>query len=186
MHNSFVRAFSIGAIAFATLGLAACGSSSKSSSGSSGTTVAPAVTTTPDTSAATGYGGTPAPAATGTSVKLASVTNKDVGSQQVLVDGNGMTLYVWDKDTTPGKASCTGVCAQAWPAVYVTGTPTYGTGLSAAMFSTVTGPNGQKQLAVNGKPLYTWAADKKAGDATGQGVNGFYVVAANGQKVDKD
>jgi predicted lipoprotein with Yx(FWY)xxD motif len=188
MHNSFVRAVSIGAIAFATLGLAACGSSSKSSTGSSATTQAPG--TSPVTSAsAGGYGATPttmgaAGTAGTTSVKLASVTNKDVGTQKVLVTGDGKTLYVWDNDKTAGKASCTGACAQAWPPDYVMGTASYGTGLNATMFSTVTGPNGQMQLAVNGKPLYLWAADKKAGDATGQGVNGFYVVAANGNKID--
>jgi predicted lipoprotein with Yx(FWY)xxD motif len=185
MHNSIVRAVSIGAIAFATLGLAACGSSSKSSTGSSGTSQAPA--TSPASSAsAGGYGATPTTmgAAGTTSVKLASVTNKDVGTQKVLVNGDGMTLYVWDNDKTAGKADCTGACAQAWPPDYVTGTASYGTGLNAAMFSTVTGPNGQMQLAVNGKPLYMWAGDKKAGDATGQGVNGFYVVAANGNKID--
>ena len=87
-----------------------------------------------------------------------------------------MTLYIWDKDTTPGKASCTGQCAQAWPPLYVTGTAAVGAGLTAAMFSTVTGPNGSKQLAVNGKPLYRWQADKAAGDTTGQDVNSFYVV----------
>jgi predicted lipoprotein with Yx(FWY)xxD motif len=53
------------------------------------------------------------------------------------------------------------------------------------MFSQVTGPNGSKQLAINGKPLYHWVNDKKAGDATGQGVNSFYVVTANGQKIDE-
>ncbi len=184
MRKTFVRIVSTGAIAVATLGLAACGSSSKSSSGSSATTQAPAPATNAS-SGYSGYGGTSAPAAMGTSVKLASVTNKDIGNEKVLVDGNGMTLYVWDKDTTAGKASCTGACAQAWPPLYVTGTPNYGAGLTAAMFSTVTGPNGQKQLAVNGKPLYLWVSDKKAGDATGQGVNGFYVVGANGQKIDK-
>jgi predicted lipoprotein with Yx(FWY)xxD motif len=102
----------------------------------------------------------------------------------VLVDSKGMTLYVWDNDTTAGKATCTGACAQAWPPLYVTGTPTYGAGLSAMMFSTVTGPDGSKQLAVNGKPLYLWKADLKAGDATGDGVNNFYVVGTDGKKID--
>ena len=37
---------------------------------------------------------------------------------------------------------------------------------------------------MNGSPLYMWQGDTKAGDATGQGVNGFYVVMANGVKYD--
>jgi predicted lipoprotein with Yx(FWY)xxD motif len=40
------------------------------------------------------------------------------------------------------------------------------------------------QLTVNGSPLYTWQGDKAAGDATGQDVNGFYVVMATGSKYD--
>jgi len=43
--------------------------------------------------------------------------------------------------------------------------------------------DGTKQIAVNGKPLYHWVNDKKAGDTTGQGVNGFHVVGVNGQKI---
>jgi len=178
MRHVHVRAAVLAGVA--AFALAACGSSSKSSSppttaASSPTTAAAAAanpTTTP---------GSPV-AATAATVALAQ--NAKIG-KQILVDDKGMTLYVWDNDKTPGKASCTGGCATAWPPLYVTSTPTYGTGLNAAMFSTVTGPNGQKQLAVNGKPLYRWSADATAGDATGQNVNGFYVVAANGNKIDE-
>ena len=37
---------------------------------------------------------------------------------------------------------------------------------------------------LNGSPLYLWQSDKKAGDVTGQDVNGFYVVQASGEKYD--
>jgi predicted lipoprotein with Yx(FWY)xxD motif len=172
MHISIMRTVAAGA--FAALALAACGSSSKSSDSSSNTTQAPAATTT-----------APAAATGSATVSLASVTNPDVGSAKVLVDSKGMTLYVYDKDSN-GKSNCNGVCAQNWPPVPVTGSETYASGLSASMFSTITRDDGTKQLAVNGKPLYTWVNDKKAGDATGQGVNSFYVVGVNGQKIDKD
>jgi predicted lipoprotein with Yx(FWY)xxD motif len=178
MRFTTVRLLALSALA--ALALAACGSSSKSSNASS-TTVAPTPTTA--SSPATTTGGTTASSGSDT-VKLASV-KVNGEDKMVLVDNKGMTLYVWDNDKTAGKADCTGACASAWPADYVTGTPTYGSGLSAAMFSEVTGPNGSKQLAVNGKPLYLWVSDKSAGDATGQGVNGFYVVGANGQKIDE-
>ena len=169
---------SIAAFALAAIALAACGSSSKSSSDSNDaatTTVAAADETT-----------TTAAATADATVALAAVSNPKVGSTKVLVDDKGMTLYVWDQDTKAGEASCKDACAQAWPPLVVTGDATYGAGLDASMFSTVKGTNGEKQLAVNGKPLYYWAADKKVGDATGDGVNGFYVVAANGNKVDND
>jgi predicted lipoprotein with Yx(FWY)xxD motif len=179
MRHLNVRLLAAGALA--ALALAACSSSSKSSAppATSPPTAAPTTAATPTTTASSSGSATP-------TVALASVNNAKANGKKVLVDKNGMTLYVWDNDKTPGKADCTGVCAKAWPPLYVTGTPTYGSGLSTTMFSTVTGPNGQKQLAVNGKPLYLWAADKKAGDATGDGINGFYVVAANGDKIDSD
>ncbi len=177
MRTKFVRVAATAAVA--ALALAACGSSSKSSS--SPTTVAPAATTVPATSAPTTATPGTTVAASG-SATVAVATNAQIG-KPILVDATGMTLYVWDNDTTPGKASCTGACATNWPPLDVTGTATYGAGLTAGMFSTVTGPNGEKQLAVNGKPLYLWAQDKAAGDATGQNVNGFHVVGADGNKI---
>jgi|tagenome__1003787_1003787.scaffolds.fasta_scaffold19544465_1 predicted lipoprotein with Yx(FWY)xxD motif len=175
MRIRFAQSLAIAAVA--ALALAACGSSSKSSSSSNTTAPAAAVTTTPPTTGASS-GGTP-------TVELTTATVKDFGSQKILADGKGMTLYISDKDTA-GKSNCTGACAAAWPTVAVTGTPNVGAGLTASMFTAITGPDGNKILAVNGKPLYTWKADTSAGMTTGQGVNGFYVVNAKGEKLDKD
>ena len=175
MRHVHVRAVVLAGVA--AFALAACGSSSKSSS-------PPTTASSPTSAAAASSTTAPGSPAEATAATVALAQNAKIG-KPILVNDKGMTLYVWDNDKTPGKASCTGGCATAWPPLYVTSTPTYGTGLNAAMFSTVTGPNGQKQLAVNGKPLYRWSADATAGDATGQNVNGFYVVAANGQKIDE-
>ena len=38
------------------------------------------------------------------------------------------------------------------------------------------------QLAINGSPLYYYAADTKAGDTTGQGVGGKWFVASAGRR----
>jgi predicted lipoprotein with Yx(FWY)xxD motif len=168
MHRFHVRAALT--VAAAALALAACGSSSKPAS-----SAATPTTATPTTEAPT----TTAPAAGKATV--AAATNAKIG-KKILVDGSGMTLYVWDNDKTAGTSSCTGQCAAAWPPLKTTGTPTYGAGLTASMFSTIAGD----QLTVNGKPLYLWVNDKKAGDATGQGVNGFYVVGVDGKKIDSD
>jgi|tagenome__1003787_1003787.scaffolds.fasta_scaffold20770749_3 predicted lipoprotein with Yx(FWY)xxD motif len=168
MHRFHVRAALT--VAAAALALAACGSSSKpASSGSTPTTAAPATEAPPTTAAA-------AEKAT-----VAVAMNAKIG-HKILVDSDGMTLYVWDNDKTAGTSRCTGQCAAAWPPLKATGTPTYGAGLTASMFSTIAGD----QLAVNGKPLYRWVNDKKVGDATGQGVNGFYVVGVDGKKIDSD
>jgi predicted lipoprotein with Yx(FWY)xxD motif len=174
MRFTLVRSLAIAGVA--ALALAACGSSSKSSSSTNTTAPAAiATTTTPATTASSG----------GDTVELTTATVKDFGSQKILADGKGMTLYISDKDTA-GKSNCTGVCAENWPTVPVTGTPVIGPGLTASKFTAITGPDGNKILAVNGKPLYTWKADTSAGMTTGQGVNGFYVVNAQGTKLDKD
>jgi len=38
----------------------------------------------------------------------------DTPKGKALVDGKGMTLYVFDRDTT-GASNCNGVCATNWP-----------------------------------------------------------------------
>jgi predicted lipoprotein with Yx(FWY)xxD motif len=83
-------------------------------------------------------------------------------SNGVLVNNAGMTVYTFDKDTAnSGKSACSGQCASAWPAVPAGAAPV------AAPYSVVTREDGSKQLAYKGKPLYTYASDKKPGDRAG-------------------
>lgn len=168
MRRSHIRALAvIGAAAFA---LTACGSSSKASSAPP-TTAAPstAATTSPTTAAATAN----------PTVKLASTK---LG--MVLVDDKGLTVYRFDDDKTPGKSTCgPGVCANTWPAVIVTGTPTAGTGIEASKLSTFKRDDGKTQLQFDGHPLYTFAGDAKAGDTNGEGIlDKWYAVSADGDK----
>jgi predicted lipoprotein with Yx(FWY)xxD motif len=171
MLTSKIRFFAVGALA--VMALAACSSSSKGASPGTSPSSSPATTTTPPPTSASGGGTTGK-----TTVALAS---SKFG--KILVDSKGMTLYVDEKDK-PGNPNCTGACLQAWPPLVAPASPTYGPGLTASKYTTVTLSDGTKQLAVNGFPLYTWMGDKKAGDATGQGLNGFYVVQASGAKYD--
>ncbi len=91
----------------------------------------------------------------------------------VLVGGNGMTLYTFDKDAAgSGKSVCNGPCATNWPPLFVMDGATGG-----ADYSVVTRDDGKKQWAFKGKPLYYWAKDQKAGDRTGDGVNNVWHVA---------
>jgi predicted lipoprotein with Yx(FWY)xxD motif len=172
MRTSKVRFFAVAALA--AVALAACSSSSKTSSDTTPqTTAAPTAATQAPTTVAAGGGGTAA----------ITVAIADSKLGKILVDGNGMTLYV-DENDKPGKPACTGACLQAWPPVPAPDTFTGGPGVSGKLYSDVTLADGTHQLAVNGSPLYTWMGDKKPGDVTGQGVNGFYVVMANGKKYD--
>ncbi|NIK58027.1 hypothetical protein [Kribbella shirazensis] len=127
--------------------------------------------------AAPGSTTAPSPAA----VALATATVGDYG--KVIVDGNGRTVYVFDKDTS-GTSNCSGDCLAKWPAVPAgDGTPQFD-GIDASLVSTITRADGTKQLAVKGLPLYLFAGDGRPGEAKGQAVGGvWWVVGADGQKV---
>jgi predicted lipoprotein with Yx(FWY)xxD motif len=173
MRRSNIQFVAVAALA--AMALAACSSSSKAASpATSPATTAPAATAPPNTPAATAPAG---------NVTVAAAPVKD---GVVLVNSKGLTLYLSDHDGK-GVSNCTGACATAWPPVTVTGTPTYGTGVTASMFSVIMRPDGTKQLAVNGHPLYLWQGDTKPGQETGQGQADFYIVkASTGQKIDND
>ncbi len=153
----------------ATLVLAACGSSGTS-------TPAPTVAPTTEPTEATAAS---EPAAGGATINLAETS---LGT--VLVDGAGMTLYIFTADTG-GTSTCTGDCLVNWPALAGTTAPTLGAGLDAADFGTITRPDdGSAQVTFNGMPLYYFAGDAAAGDVSGQGLaEKWYVVGADGTPI---
>jgi len=162
----------LAALALGTLGLAACGSSGSGGAyGSSGTTGSTAA-------ASSASSGTSSGTVAAGALKTASTS---LGT--VVVDGAGMTVYEFDKDTKgSGKSACTGGCASLWPAVTASGTPTL-TGVSGTV-GTITRADGTKQVTLNGHPLYTYANDAKPGDVTGQGVAGiWWVVSPTGSEM---
>ena len=104
-----------------------------------------------------------------------------------IVDARGMTLYLFQKDKN-GKSSCAGACAKVWAPYLTSGKPTAGHGVSAAKIGTARRKSGL-QVTYNGHPLYHYDDDKKPGQTKGQGSKAFgaewYVVGANGNKIDK-
>ncbi len=103
---------------------------------------------------------------------------------QIVVDGKGMTAYIFDQDKPgSGKSVCTGDCATAWPAIDAgSATPTV-TGVTGKV-GTITGTDGDLQVTVNGYPLYTFAQDTAPGDVKGQGLKDvWHVMAADGTEV---
>jgi predicted lipoprotein with Yx(FWY)xxD motif len=125
------------------------------SSGSSSGSVA-------NTPAAGGNSSSAAPAASGS-----AVTAKTIGSQLVLVDSQGMTLY-WFAPDTSSKSNCSGSCATYWPPVK--GPVTAGSGVSGTL-GTITRSDGTMQATYMGHPLYTYVGDKSPGQAKGNGLN---------------
>lgn len=112
-------------------------------------------------------------AATGALAQMAPAKVADTSKGKSLVDAKGMTLYIFDKDST-GKSACNGQCAQNWPPLMAPANAA-----ASGDWSVVTRDDGGKQWAYKGKPLYTWVKDTKPGDATGEGVaNNTWHIAA--------
>lgn len=166
------------ALVAASVFVVACGSSSKSSSNSSNsssTTAVSASTSTP------GYGGVSSTTTVAGAKAVLGVAMNAKVHQNILVDANGMTVYSYKPDGTSTTTKVPAALMAAWPAVTSTsGTPSVGAGLSRSGVTV----NGQHQVAYNHHLLYTFAADKKPGDANGQGLGGiWHVVAANGTPI---
>jgi predicted lipoprotein with Yx(FWY)xxD motif len=87
----------------------------------------------------------------------------DSSAGKIWTDQNGMTLYTFDKDEA-GKSNCYDKCATNWP-------PLKAEADAKAMgeWTVVERTDGTKMWAYEGHPLYTFIADKKAGDVTGDG-----------------
>ena len=156
----------LAAVALIAVVVAGCGGSS------SGTTTGGA-----------SYGAaTPAPkAATGT------VSTRQTKLGRVLVDANGRTLYLFEKDAG-AKSTCNGACASIWPPL-TAGKAKAGPGATAAELGTTKRSDGKTEITYGGHPLYTYAGDQKPGDVAGQGLDQFgaewYVLAPDGHKIDE-
>jgi predicted lipoprotein with Yx(FWY)xxD motif len=97
-----------------------------------------------------------------------------------LTGPNGKTLYTHAGDSM-NTSTCAGGCLTAWPALTVASgqQPTAGSGVTGTL-GTFSRSDGGLQVTYNGLPLYYWQGDTKAGDTTGQGVNGFTVALVAG------
>jgi predicted lipoprotein with Yx(FWY)xxD motif len=101
----------------------------------------------------------------------APVKTIDTAKGKALAGETGMTLYTFKKDSK-GVSNCDGPCAVNWPPLMAaTGAKDEGD------YTVITRKDGSKQWAKDGMPLYYWVKDTKAGDITGDGVNGTWELA---------
>jgi predicted lipoprotein with Yx(FWY)xxD motif len=101
----------------------------------------------------------------------------------VLVDGQGLSLYLFEPDAQ-GDSTCYDECATAWPPLVTDGEPTAGDGADAGLLGTTTRDDGSTQVTYDGWPLYHWAGDQAPGDVNGQGVNDvWWLVGPDGAPV---
>jgi predicted lipoprotein with Yx(FWY)xxD motif len=125
----------------------------------------------------------PSGATTGETIKTATVGNLG----QILVDGQGRTVYLFEKDKG-GTSACTGACAAVWPPVTTPAKPNAGTGADAAKLGTTKRPDGSTQITYSGHPVYFYAPDGTTpGSTKGQALDQFgaawYVLSASGNRI---
>jgi predicted lipoprotein with Yx(FWY)xxD motif len=114
---------------------------------------------------------------------LRAVMNTTIG-QPILVDADGMTVYLWTLDNpSTGPSKVTGNLRVAWPFVLWGGTTSVGAGLDVSKAIAHVQSDNTNLLSYNGHHLYLWFNDHVPGDATGQGVNNFHVLDANGDAI---
>ena len=164
MHRTrrqFVRAATAGAF---TVALAGCSDSTGEPTGT------PTETATAEpTGTETGTG----------TVADATVAVRSLGDLgDVLVDGVGVTLYMFDNDDQGSDASsCTGGCLDTWPPLTVgsESAVTAGGDVTAPL-STFERDDGSLHVVASGWPLYYYAGDGGPGDANGQAVGDVWWV----------
>lgn len=143
-------------------------------------------TTPPSRAAASPSTGGASPAGTAATSPTATETielkvasgSGSIGSY--LTGKDGLTLYIFTKDTKDsGKSVCNGDCAKNWPPLVVGAIDDVkaDSGVTGTL-ALATRDDGTKQVTYNGMPLYYFVTDKAAGDTTGQGVGGVWFVAA--------
>ncbi len=160
--------------------LAGCSSSSPASK-----TSATDTSTTSTTSSTSSSSGASAPV-------YEVTTGRVKGLGKVLVDGQGLTLYLFVPDKQSGNSTCYGKCAQAWPPLLLPAgvtAPLAGAGIKNGLLGTTRRTDGTIQVTYNKWPLYLWVIDSAPGDATGQGINNngglWYVLSPDGATITK-
>jgi predicted lipoprotein with Yx(FWY)xxD motif len=114
-------------------------------------------------------GGSSTAADSGNAASGATVSVRTVGGQTVLSTSAGRTLYVSDQER--GQVLCTsGACRAIWtPLTLPAGDAPSGPHGIASRLTTITLPNGTRQVALDRRPLYTFSFDHGAGQVNGEG-----------------
>ena len=116
---------------------------------------------------------------------VAVADNPQLG--EILVDGEGRTLYLFEKDES-NESYCNGECATVWPPYTTKSSPKASQGAEAAKLGTLKRDDGSTQVTYNGAPLYLYANDTKAGEANGNELDQFgaewYALHPSGEKAE--
>jgi predicted lipoprotein with Yx(FWY)xxD motif len=164
----FIAVAAASAIALFAAGCGGSTSSSSYSSGPYGTTV-------------------PASAATRIAAAGVGIANTPLG--RVVVDSNGRTLYLFEKDKNR-RSACYGQCAKYWPPLLTHGSPVAHAGAKQSPLGTTRRANGSDQVTYAGHPIYRFVQDQQPGQTTGEGLQlfggGWDVLSPAGKKIESD
>jgi predicted lipoprotein with Yx(FWY)xxD motif len=112
------------------------------------------------------------------------------GLGPLLVDGQGITLYVFSTDHQGSPSRCYDICAVQWPPLTLPRgvlAPIAGLGIRTPLLGTAPRTDGTTQITYNGWPLYIWPPDNSPGKATGQALTNaggrWYVIDPTGNAV---
>jgi predicted lipoprotein with Yx(FWY)xxD motif len=147
-----------------------------------GATAAPA---SPSAAPASESPASESPASESPAAAAVELALADSSLGQIIVDGDGKTLYMFDPDAE-GTPTCYDDCATAWPALLADDAASVaaGTGLDASKITVVERTDGGSQVKYGDWPLYYFANDAAAGDTNGQGRNDvWWVIGADGEPI---
>ncbi len=85
----------------------------------------------------------------------------------ILTNAEGLTVYTFDEDEE-GISNCHGRCLRVWPPVLTEAEEL------PLPFSIVVRENGEKQIALNSRPLYLFFNDTQPGETRGDGLGGVW------------
>ena len=100
-----------------------------------------------------------------------AIQSGDSAKGDILTDGDGMSLYTFDKDLA-AVSNCYDDCAAKWPPLEASSKAR-----PQGAFGIILRADGARQWTHNGKPLYTWFKDAKSGEISGDGVKGVWHLA---------
>lgn len=158
------------AVAALVVGVAACGDDDSDDAGDGGSQTTATTADASDSTAAAGP---------------ATVSTAETDLGEVLVDGEGLTLYLFTNDQGTTTSASEGV-QQAWPPLTVESADEVvaGDGVDEALLGTAEQADGRIWVTYNGHLLYRYAADTGPGDTAGQGVGGvWFAVTPAGEPV---
>ena len=117
-------------------------------------------------------------------------TGSVTGLGKVLVDGQGITLYMFANDVRGQPSRCHNICSVEWPPLVLPSgvtRPVAGPGIVSDLLSTSPDAAGASQITYNGWPLYLWPPDRSPGMATGQALTNagglWYVLSPAGKPI---